>query len=250
MGGNRASDTEEKCTGVAVASASAAGPAVTAALAMLGESSVRLDDMVVLLSPPPTTGLLRDGIRALAGSRLSIARPRSGLARLASNAEEWQSVALPAGARRFDRVGVPSRLLGRPLVLASPLPTGGRTLTPIGVLAAFAHPRQQLAARFGGDPGALAELAAPLRPGLVLLTGQTDDRCLVALTHDLIAAELVARALLPAAPDAPGPWEHPAVQRATELDLGARTPAAIRFLTEDAVAAAFVASLKPRIGVA
>lgn len=234
---------------VAVASALDSAAAVGAALATLGVGDGIAPGTVVLLPPPPVPAAVRAAVRALAGPHPETARPQGGPTMLATGTSGWRAVSLPVGARRFDRVSVPARLLDRPLVLVSPWPTERRAPTPLESLAAFAHPRQRLAARIGGDPGATAELASPWRPDLVLLAGEFDGRAVVALTSDLIAAELVARALQPAPPDAPGPWEHAAVQRATELDLGARTPAAIQIVAADAHAESLARTIRPRIGL-
>lgn len=238
---------------VAVATASDARSAAEVAIGMLGHTFAPTGEVVVLLPPPPQPRSLGLAVRVLAGAHPTTVRPRSGLGGLASGADEWREVVLPPAARRFDRGRVPARLLDRHLVLALPLPNGPASQTPIGLLARFAHPRQRLAARIGGDPGAVAELAAPLLPSLVLLAGQRSEREVVVLTRDLIAAELVAEALIAAADDvdaeAPGPWERPAVQRAAELDLGVGTPAGIRLLVGSDEAEDFLMPIRPRIGV-
>lgn len=242
-----------RVVGVAVATANDVRSAVVAALAMLGEPIAMTADAVALLPAPPTPHVLREAACTVAGAQLAIARPRTGLGGLVNSSGDWREVDLPAGARRFDRVRVPARLLDRPLVLALQFPSDAGSPTPISLLARFAHPRLWLAARVGGDPGAIAELAAPLRPRLTVLAGRHAGRAVVVLTRDLIAAELIAQALISAGPDspadAPGPWEQPSVQRATDLDLGVRTPAGLRLIAGDNRADAFLAELRPRIGV-
>jgi hypothetical protein len=96
-------------------------------------------------------------------------------------------------------------------------------------LAAFAHPRQRLATFLDSSrSGVGAEIALALRPHFVLLSGEFEGRLFAIATNDIVAAELLWLALAPSPAlghdAAVGPWEDPVVQRATELDLGARLP--------------------------
>ncbi len=248
---NGGGEGESGIAHIAVASAGDPRSAVESALALLGDRIPALDGAILLLPPPPAPRGLREAAQIVTGQRAPIARPRSGIGDLVSGDVNWRELPVPAGAQRFDRVRVPAHLLDRGRVLALSLPTDRGSLTPLSLLAQFAHPRQRLAARFGGDPGATAELVAPLRPDLVLLAGRSGNQGIAVVTPDFIAAELVAQALLAEDPhdDEPGPWERPVVQRATDLDLGVRMPSGIRFLTACDAAESFVAPIRPRLGV-
>jgi hypothetical protein len=91
------------------------------------------------------------------------------------------------------------------------------------------------------ETGLAAEIALALRPRLTVLVGALGPRSLVVATTDVVAAELAWLALRdddgdPGRP-APGPWEDPVVQRATELDLGVRLPAQLDVALRSADAA-------------
>jgi len=100
---------------------------------------------------------------------------------------------------------------------------------PIAAVAAYAGSRERAlarAARGGPEPGVWADLAAGAPIALVLLVGAADSHgvVLAIATPDLIAAELVWLVLNEGDDEGVGPWEDATVQRATELDLGARLP--------------------------
>ncbi len=84
-----------------------------------------------------------------------------------------------------------------------------------------------------------------------------DDGWLAVATRDPIAAELWALALaerfLPADVEIQGPWEEPAVQRATELGMGIRVPADMRIVPdipgEAATARSLLGSTLERLGL-
>ena len=157
--------------------------------------------------------------------RSGTVRPRSGVA--------WKELASSNLAARLVPVRVLRRLAeaeARCLVAPLPSPRADRRRSPIIALAAYAHPRQRLAIRLTPvETGLAAEFALALRPLLTVLVGALGPRSLVVATTDVVAAELAWLALRDddAEPErpAPGPWEDPVVQRATELDLGVRLPA-------------------------
>ena len=154
-------------------------------------------------------------------------------ARLTS-ASAWVDVPAPAGAVRFDRVRVPVwwfESSQRLLVTTLPGRVARSAQRPFFQLAARAHPRQRLAARLRPDQlGPVAELASPWRVRQVVLVGSHRATRLVVVTHDLIAAELIWLALAPNQHHRP--WEDPAVQQATSLDLGIAGPHQLQFLVD------------------
>lgn len=145
----------------------------------------------------------------------------------------------------------------RALVVSLPFAHPHRQRRPIAALAAFAHPRQRLAALLDSGRGSAAvDIAAAIGPSLVILVGHVDDRPLAVATTDLVAAELVWLALVPPDRDAaaspqPGPWEDTLVQRATQLDLGARSATQFRFVApgdpDDPARRAFVHGIVEKI---
>ena len=76
-----------------------------------------------------------------------------------------------------------------------------------------------------------AEIALAVQPRLILLSTTWQDVPILVATSDQIAAELAGLALRQLLNDADvaavGPWEHPLVQYATELNLGVATPGQI-----------------------
>jgi hypothetical protein len=93
----------------------------------------------------------------------------------------------------------------------------------------FLHPRDRvsLAARPGRDR-TLADIAAAALPASSVVVTPVADGWLMLVTSDPIAAELwslaTAERFLDRGLEMQGPWEDPTVQRATELELGARYP--------------------------
>jgi hypothetical protein len=97
--------------------------------------------------------------------------------------------------------------------------------------ARFAHPRQALGARLSSPrDGLTAEIALAVRPALVILSGTWSGCPLLIVSDDQVAAELAGiayRQLATSDPEPIGPWEHPLVQHATDLDLGIAMPSQI-----------------------
>ncbi len=158
--------------------------------------------------------------------------PRFGLVGRAGRLPRWLPVDLRRRGGRFDTVPMPASMVtadARWLVTSLPGAGIGRSSRPIWAVAAYAGTRTTIAAalaRSSVEPGAMADLAAAVPPALVLLAGRWGGRELAVATTDLIAAELVWLTLAEAdgGEDRVGPWEDATVQRATELDLGARLP--------------------------
>jgi hypothetical protein len=167
----------------------------------------------------------------------------------------WLEVPAPAGTERFGEILVPawwSRSTRRCLVTSVTRRTTPR-LSPMLVLAGLAHSRQRLAARLHRNRVALAaELAAPWRVDLCLIVASQPPHRIVAATHDLIAAELTWLALTAgdAVDEEVGPWEDPAVQRATQLGMGILGPHQVSIRSAgDASAPALTGQLATRLGV-
>lgn len=105
----------------------------------------------------------------------------------------------------------------------------------LDVPARYAHPRQRF--RFVTDRSRselTAEVASVMPLTLAIVSLILPEGTLLAVTPDMIAAELVALALsercIGATRSFTGPWEDAVVQRATELDLGALLPSSIRLV--------------------
>lgn len=219
--------------------------AATAAVAHLGRALPFPPGSTVLAPPPPVGPRVRALVRHAAGPGAAVVRPAGWRALLAGPFARWHAVPLPGSARRFRQVLLPVGLLGGGGLVAG---LGASNATPIALLAAFAHPRQQAAARLAG-PAALAELAAALAPDLVLLAGEVDGRAAVVATDDLIAAELVAVAMAETGDDPVAPWERPTVQRAADLGAGVAHPSRITLIAADEAGSASVAALAGRLGI-
>ena len=181
---------------------------------------------------------------------------RSGTGVLQRAVEAWTDVPTPPGASRFETVRVPNwwhESSRRCLVCQSPRHSPSTPDRPLFRLAALAHPRQRLAARLSPDHAALvAELASAWRPRLILLAGRWESHRLVIATRDLIAAELVWLALAErtSTQDGVGPWEDPAVQRATVLEMGVAGPHELRFVSTPEVArSSLLSHLEQRLGI-
>ncbi|MCC6313453.1 MAG: hypothetical protein IT337_05535 [Thermomicrobiales bacterium] len=222
----------------------AAGASIADALAAcLSTTASALDPAiptVLLLPPPPLPSVVRAAARVLEHALASAVpagvatvRPPAGLDRLRQVAGRWRERPVPPGGERFDTVLIPPLLADRQRVLLTLLPGAPNdSHSPFALLAACAHPRQQLAAKIARDSAAAAELGAPLAPALTVLVSNALDAPFAAATGDPIAAMLLWLAWLPDDPAAErvGPWEDAAVQRATQLDLGVRTPSALRLV--------------------
>lgn len=161
--------------------------------------------------------------------------------------QPWVAIPAPTGTERFSEILVPARrsptaTLG--LVTVAPRDAMVSRLRPMSVLASLAHPRQQLAARLHNHRRALtAELASPWQVDLAVVVAARPSFRIAAVTHDLIAAELgwLALAASGETAEAVGPWEDPAVQRATQLGLGALGPHQISVVSTGTEAAVSLA---------
>ena len=146
----------------------------------------------------------------------------------------WTSIDLRGRGDRLTHARMPEPFAGYPALAVSDLTRfdPNRPAIAIGVWAQFAHPFQRFGAAISGQgDGLTAELALAAPPAWYFASASWQGKPMALLAKDMIAAELVGLAIgqMQADPDREpaGPWEHPLVQRATELDLGVRTPAEI-----------------------
>lgn len=103
--------------------------------------------------------------------------------------------------------------------------------------ARYLHPRQRMRLLASGQREALAaEVASALPIELSVVCLAQREGLVIAVTQDMIAAELVALAMSELCMGAPrsftGPWEDPVVQRATELDLGVLLPTRMHLVSD------------------
>ena len=153
----------------------------------------------------------------------------------------WTSIDLRGRGDRLTHAKMPGRLslvaIRRSSVSDLTRFDPNRPAIAIGVWAQFAHPFQRFGAAISGQgDGLTAELALAAPPAWYFASASWQGKPMALLADDMIAAELLGLAIgqIQADPDREpaGPWEHPLVQRATELDLGVRTPAEIEFQTD------------------
>jgi hypothetical protein len=103
----------------------------------------------------------------------------------------------------------------------------------------------------------VAEVNLAKRLDMVIMSRTVDNERVVVGTSDLIAGELAAltlsEELLAGTPSLQTPWEDAVVQRATELELGARYPGDIfienRAATSSAALDSIIAAFHLRIGI-
>ena len=170
--------------------------------------------------------------------RVRLIAPSSSLAGALWQARstDWAEIDVSDRASRLSTVTLPTAIPNAPSVVAvntiSPEDAPGDPIA-IGLWARFAHPKLRTGASLS-DPrdGLTAEIALAVQPRLILLSAIWRDVPILIATGDQIAAELAGLALRhllsEATSDPIGPWEHPLVQRATELELGVATPSEIR----------------------
>lgn len=142
----------------------------------------------------------------------------------------WRAVRLPLPDKPDRDVVLPDRLLGpRPLLYITHIDTVARRGPfQLDLLSRYLHPRHRLRQVIDPDRAGLAAEINLLRRPAWCIIGSDGLPGLVAVTRDIIAGELFALCMAERFFDRPGefssPWEDRVVQRATELELGARTP--------------------------
>jgi hypothetical protein len=199
----------------------------------------------VLATPDPKTARAEDSLARIAATELRrrdhaariVAPPPSAAAAwMRVRSTQWVPVELGSRASRPETVWIASPLAsGEPVIAVNQLDSRQPDRDPvaIAVWARFAHPRQRTGALVSDDrDGPTAEIALAVKPAVILLAGTWRGASLLIAATDQIAAELAGRAFLDlVAPEdgiePVGPWEHPLVQRATELHLGVRLPSEI-----------------------
>lgn len=185
-------------------------------LLLVPSSGHRGDPLLAAVS-----GALRDtGVGARQLAFMERFRPLGG----------WAGVVLAPPDRPRRRIRIAKALAGEHPWIVCNVDAVARTGPfVLDVFSRFLHPLDR--ARLLADrnrPGRAAEVNLAVQAGWCIVGGTAGAGHLLVVTHDVIAAELVALALsehaLGAAVDVTGPWEDGVVQRATELELGVRIP--------------------------
>ena len=179
-------------------------------------ASLRRDD--------PHIASIRGALR-VRGVRTVVVAPRAPAAVLTRRGRSaWRSATIDGNRWRVDG------RLAAPWVALAIVDAGSHTGPfALDLPARFLHPADRL--RLAARPDRLrllADIAAIAPPATCLMLTPADGGWLALPTRDPIAAELWALGLAerfhPADVEMQGPWEEPAVQRATELGLGVRVP--------------------------
>lgn len=203
-------------------------------------SSLRAND--------PSVAAIRPALRER-GLRTTVLLPRSPAALLApGRGSAWRAATIDGRRWRID-----ARLARSPwaaiVVVDADNHTGPFALDLPG---RFLHPADRV--RLATRPDRLrllADIAAIAPPAACLVLTPAAGGWLTVATRDPIAAELWALALAerfhPADVEMQGPWEEPAVQRATELGLGIRIPGDMRISQDIPTDAPAARSLLDRI---
>ena len=219
-----------------------AGPGLDTLIGSVIERVDLASPVTVATPNRPPSEFARAACRAIDGESRAIAPPR-----LASRANVTR-VRIDRPGAHLDHVSLPSAFFaGRSTPLANDLTalSPGRPDRDRRVGTIRASPGtvvQSDSVRRPGPPSRRAhrELVAGIHsvvsPALILLRGSLSHSPLLIATGDQIAAELAGRALgaLQSDPDlhGAGPWEHPLVQRATELELGVTHPDRLRIVAK------------------
>ena len=148
----------------------------------------------------------------------------------------WQSVSLPvpdfpSSKIRMHRTVVNARSVA---IVTDVDAVRGKGPFVLDLVARYVHPLDRvrlIASKRRDDAAAELSLVLTDKDVQCVVVTRVASGFLVAMTVDLIAAELVALGLadlgLPAGEATTGPWEERTVQRATELEMGARLPSDI-----------------------
>lgn len=175
----------------------------------------------------------------------------------------WRATGLSLPDKPDRRVLLPIRLLDADAVLyVSHVNAVARTGPfQLDLLSRYLHPRHRVRHLVDPDRADLAaEVNLVLRPDWCIV-GCDVPPGVIAITRDLVAGELVALCLAERFFDRraefASPWEDRVVQRATELELGARAPGEIRVeiagegtnIREREAVGAIVDLVRERIGI-
>lgn len=192
-------------------------PDASSAVSPLAPSSLRAND--------PAVAAIRPALRER-GVRTTVLLPHSPTALLApGRGSAWRASTIDGQRWRID-----ARLTRSPWVAIAVIDAGNYTGPfALDLPARFLHPADRV--RLATRPDRLrmlADIATLAPPAACLALSPVGGGWLAVATRDPIAAELWALALAerfhPADVEMQGPWEEPAVQRATELGLGIRIP--------------------------
>jgi hypothetical protein len=146
----------------------------------------------------------------------------------------WREVRLSLPDKADREVLLPRRLLGQnPLVYATHVDAVARRGPfQLDLLSRYVHPRHRIRQVIDRDRAGLAAEVNMVRGPEWCIIGFDGPPGLVAVTHDIVAGELfalcMAERFFDKTVEFSSPWEDRVVQRATELELGARTPDDIR----------------------
>jgi len=207
-------------------------PAEDAALVML-PSSLDGDDALVQM--------LRQAMRSR-GTASSVVIPdpplRTAIRAISGAKAEWRSVDLTLPEGGSDEVLLPDPVISAgSLVYVTLVDSVARTGPfQLDLLSRFVNPRHRLRRLIDPDRAARAAEVNLARIPDWCVVGCTRPLGIVAVTRDVVGAELVALSLAERFFDRQAefasPWEDRVVQRATELELGARIPGDIRIELE------------------
>ncbi len=173
----------------------------------------------------------------------------------------WRAVEISPLDKAAREVLLPARLLaGDRIVYATHVDTVARRGPfQLDLLSRYVHPRGRIRQLVDPDrAGLAAEVNLAIRPEWSAI-GWSGSLGIVAATRDMIAGELLAlcmaERLFDRTTEFSSPWEDRVVQRATELELGARTPDDIRIRVAGDAAnasgelAVIVDEIRQRIGI-
>lgn len=171
----------------------------------------------------PATREIRSALRAR-GGRSTVVTPRPAAGLLGGR---WRRVDALERSWRID-----ARLTEGYIAVVTVHPDHARGPFALDLPSRFLHPADRVRVLARPDRArALADIAAAALPARALIVAPVAEGWVGLATADPIAAELWALALaephLDGRLEMQGPWEDPTVQRATELELGARIPAEI-----------------------
>lgn len=181
----------------------------------------------------PLVQVLRQSMRC-SGTASSVVVPdpllRTALRVIAGARAAWRSVDLMLPEGPSDEVLLPDRVIAaEPLVYVTLVDIVARAGPfQLDLLSRFVYPRHRLRRLIDPDrAGRAAEVNLARTPDWCVV-GCTAPPGIVGVTRDVVAAELLALSLAERFFDRQtefaSPWEDRVVQRATELQLGARIP--------------------------
>lgn len=185
---------------------------------------------------------LQESLRS-GGTAVSVVLPdhpfRTVTRAIAGERTAWRSVDLMLPEGMKDEVLLPARLITADSMIYVTLVDRVARTGPfqLDLLARFVHPRHRLGRLIDPDRGGRAAEVSLARAPDWCVVGCSAPFGIVGVTRDVVAAELLALSLAERFFDRQAefasPWEDRVVQRATELELGARIPGDIRIELSD-----------------